>query len=366
MPSINRTIQSLLINHAVNARGYSANVLRRMIATLNRSDDAIFRELNRRLQYMDPDSFTIQRLDGMLDSVRQMNTAAYAEFDSGLRSSLRELSIFEVAFQTDMLARVSGFAFPVAKVVPEQVYAASLARPFQGALLREWIAGQAEDKAQRIRRTIADGFVQNKTTDQIVRDIRGTQAKGFSDGVIEISRRDATAVVRTALSHTAAFAQQEVYDANDDLIKGYTWGATLDTRTTPQCQVRDGKEYNKQFKPVGHSYPWGAGPGLLHWNCRSVRIPIIKSWRDLGIPIDEIEPSTRASMDGQVPAKTDYEEWLKDQSAERQDEVLGPTRAALFRDGNLSLADLYSANGEELTIEELRKKSAEAFKRAGL
>lgn len=368
MASLNRRLQSLIIDHAVNVRGYTANVVRRMITVLNRSDADIFEELHRRLQYMDPDSFTIERLDALLATVRELNRDAYAMFDSDFRDELGLFTEFEVGFYTNMLAKNMPPAVPVAKINIDQVYSAALARPFQGALLREWIAAQERDKAIAIRRAVADGFVQNKTTDQIVREIRGTAAKGYSDGTIEVSRREAQAIVRTALSHYSATAQDRVYENNLDVLKEYVWTSTLDLRTTPECQVRDGKRYTAEEnpKPIGHTYKWLAGPGKLHWNCRSTKLPVTKSWRDLGIDIDEFNPSERASMDGQVPSKMDYEEWLKEQSPERQDEVLGPTRAKLFREGNLSLKELYSAQGEELTLEELRKRQASAFTRAGL
>ena len=70
---------------------------------------------------------------------------------------------------------------------------------------------------------MADGVVRGSTTAQIVSEIRGTRAKGYSDCIIEITRRDAQAVVLTAIAHTSGFAQQQVYDSNE--VKGYTWSA---------------------------------------------------------------------------------------------------------------------------------------------
>lgn len=58
-------------------------------------------------------------------------------------------------------------------------------------------------------------------------------------------------------------------------------------------------------------------------------------------------------MDGQIPAMTTYLEWLKRQSHGRQDQVLGPVRAQLFRAGKLSLRDMYDHRGRWLTLDEL-------------
>jgi hypothetical protein len=71
-------------------------------------------------------------------------------------------------------------------------------------------------------------------------------------------------------------------------------------------------------------------------------------------------------MDGKLPADTTYGQWLQEQSKERQIEQLGPTRAKLMRDGKLSMDDMYSSKGVFLTLDELRARDANAFKRAGL
>ena len=76
--------------------------------------------------------------------------------------------------------------------------------------------------------------------------------------------------------------------------------------------------------------------------------------------------TTRASLDGQVPADKSYAQWIKEQSAARQDEVLGVTRGKLLREGGLKMEDLYSFRGEFLTLDELRKKEYGAFKKAGI
>ena len=114
-------------------------------------------------------------------------------------------------------------------------------------------------------------------------------------------------------------------------MAGYV-GLTLDSRTTETCRLRDGKQYSPiTHRPIGHSYPWLGGPGKAHWQCRSTSVPVTKSFKELGIDIDELPPAERASMDGQVPAETTYAQWIKRQPAARQDQILGPVRGALMR-----------------------------------
>ena len=353
---VNEILADKQIGHGVDLRGYTQNVVNRMLAVLNRADKALFDKLVAQMLKVNPDSFTMERLEGLLESVRRLQVDAFRAMHDDLTGELKNFTTYEVDFQQGLLIDELPVQVRIAKVNVSEVYAAAQARPFQGNLLKGFLDDIEVNRAKLIRRTVADGFVQHRTTDEIVRSLRGTKSKGYSDGLLEAPRRDVAAVVRTALSHYAAFSQQAVYDENSDIGKGYTWVATLDSRTSLICAARDGLEYDMNFKPVGHSLPWGAGPGMIHWACRSRRSMIIKSWRDLGVDIDEFDPETRASLDGQVPAKVTFEEWLQRQSAERQDEVLGVGKAQLFRSGKLHLRDMLSAKGRELTLDELRSR----------
>lgn len=364
--SLNTELRDAQIDHAVDLRNYSDSVVRRLIGILNRADAGLFTELVVKLEYMTPERFTIKRLEALLESVRILNHDAYVALDDVLRSEIKGLTGLELQFQEGLLAHNMPPSIEIARIDINQVYAAAMSRPFQGALLSEFLKDQETSKAKLIRRTIADGYVQNRTTDQIVQDLRGTRENKFRDGVLEVTRREAAAVARTALSHTSQFAKDRVTAANTDIIGNLQWLSTLDARTTPECQVRDGKVYTVKHKPVDHEYPWGAGPGRLHWQCRSTYVMLTKTWKSLGVDIEEFDIGDRASMDGSVPGKIDYEEWLLQQSPARQRQVLGEKRAKLFIDGELSLEDLRNARGEDLTLDELRKRYGEAFKRAGV
>jgi hypothetical protein len=365
----NDRLQDAAIAHLVDLSRYSTSFVQKIIGVLNRSDERLALELIAALGQIEPSSFSVERLESLLYSVRATNRAAYEQVDRELTDELRNFAIYEASYQTETLKSVLPQAVRVAAVSGEQVYAAALARPFQGGLLKGWISDQEAGKAKKIRQAVAQGFIEGKTTDQIVREIRGTKAKGYSDGILEITRRDAEAVVRTAVSHMAGFVQDRVAEANTDLIKAVRWCATLDVRTSSICRIRDGLRYEPvTHKPIGHKLPWLAGPGRAHWRCRSAQVMVTKSWAELsGIEdLPEFTPSERASMDGAVPADLSYGDWLKKQSAARQDDVLGATRGKLLRDGGLSLEDMYSAKGKPLTLDELRNRDASVFGRLGI
>ena len=355
----NELMQLESIRHALALQGFTNWVVWRIIGLLDRTDARLVAELHAALDRLDPDSFTVERLESMLSSVRAANREAYSDVQRELSEVLRAFVVYESSYQ-GMLLTVALPRVHVAALSAEQVYAAAMARPFQGALLRQFLEHQDADRARKIRQAIAQGFIEGKTNDQLIRELRGTRVENFRDGLLEISRRDAEAVVRTAMGHMAGFVQDRMAEANDDLIKAVEWQATLDTRTSPICRPRDGKQYTPvTHKPIGHSMPWLGGPGRAHWRCRSSQTFVLKTNAELGIDLPEAYArTTRASMDGQVSHETKFNDWLAAQTYERQRAVLGEARANLLRDGKLNMGKLYDTRGRMLTLEQLQRQDA--------
>lgn len=367
--TVNEKLADSAVHHAVDLAQYSNGVVQRLIALLNRTDPDLMAQLTAALERMPPGSFTVERLESLLYGVRALNKQAFDTIGRELTDELRSLSAHELAYQAELFAATVPpqvvAQVGIVSLDAGQVYAAALARPFQGVLLKEVLTNLDETRARQIRDAVRVGYVENQPIGDIVRRIRGTRAKGYADGLLEAPRRNVEAIVRTAISHTASFARDQFYEANGALVKAVVWTSTLDTRTSLICRERDGKQYtNETHKPIGHKLPWLAGPGRAHWGCRSTSAPVTKSWRELGIPIDDMPPSERASMDGAVPAETTYSQWLAKQSAARQDQVLGPVRGKLLRSGGLTLDKFTNDKGRLLTLDELKERNAAAFKRA--
>ena len=162
-----------------------------------------------------------------------------------------------------------------------------------------------------------------------------------------------------------AFAAQ-----NADIFSEEQYLATLDSRTTPICRSLDGKTYPVDMGPIPP----------LHWNCRSLRVPF------LGDDDMAARPEKRATkqlldregltgaarrarireLTGQAPSGTTYVDFLKRQPVAVQDDILGTTKAKLWRKGGLSLDKFVDRNGSELTLSQLARAEKEAFKSAGL
>lgn len=356
MPSVNETILDETILHETRLEKLKNNIVNRAVSVLKQADAALFIELTKQLERLPKESFTVQRLESLLVSVRALNSQAYAELTNKLNADLNEFAEYEAGYQYQLFRETLPVQVSLATVNAEQVYAAALSRPFQGVLLKEALKGVEEDKAIRIRNAVRIGYVNNQTISQIVTTIKGTRALNYKDGLLEQNRSNVESIVRTAVSHLSAYTRKEFMEANESVIKGEQYLAVLDTRTTPRCQSLSGKLY-------------AVGKGIFppqHWNCRSVRIAVTKSWQELGIDENELPLSTQSSMDGQVPANWNFDDWLKRQSLARQEEVLGVTRAKLYRAGELPVDRYINNKGEYYTLDFLRKKDAELFKKAGL
>lgn len=355
MATANEKLQTAAIDHSHDIIKYQNQLVYKVIALLNRTDKDLIVQLTAALQQLPVSQFTVERLDSLLASVRHINAAAYQKIHFELQAELADLVAYEQGYQQQLFQNTLPVTFEVAAAPVAQVVSSAMARPFQGRLLSEWMAGLEAEKAAKIRDAIRIGYVEGQTIPEMVARLRGTKAKQYQDGILEITRRNAETIVRTAVSHTANHTRQKFYESNDDLVKGIKWVATLDGRTTPICQSRDGKVY-----------PVDSGPRPpAHFGCRSSTTPVLKSFRELGIDLKEFPEGTRASLDGQIPANVTYNEWLKGKDAKFQDGVLGPTRGKLFREG-MPVDRFVNKAGDRLTLDKLRERDAEYFRKAGL
>lgn len=365
--TVNDLLMDSAIRHQIGLQRYSTATVRKILRLLNRVDADIVRMLNERLPGATTE-FGRKRLETLLASLRKMIQEGYAELHPTLQDEMMELAQYEVEYNTNVIQKAVPIKLNMAAPTVEQLASVVNSRPFQGRLLKEWTDSLEESAYIRVRDAIRIGFTEGETIDQMVRRIRGTKAKKYRDGILEINRRNAEGVVRTAVAHVANSAREELYNANDDLIEAIVWVSTLDGRTTETCIIRDGLRYtvSSPHKPIGHSVPWNGGPGRIHFRCRSSSYPQVASFRALGIDLDEAPAGTRASMNGVVAAETTYPEWLKKQPREFVEDVLGKTKAKLFLDGNLAIQKFEDRRGDSLTLKELRQKEKEAFLRAGL
>jgi len=226
----------------------------------------------------------------------------------------------------------------------------------EGAPSSEWWSRQSEKLLNNFKDQIRQGWTRGETLDQLMKRLTGgldEDGNPYFD-LRKGTRRGAEATIRTSVQAVANDARMRVYRDNADIIDGLQWVSTLDLRTTVECAAMDGLVWDLNGNPIGHGMTLDPPP--RHWNCRSVLTCITKSFREMGIPIDEFPESTRASIDGQVPESQTFEKWIKGKPDSYADEVFGKGRAELWRQGKISVRDMVDQRGNPLTLEQLRKQ----------
>lgn len=225
----------------------------------------------------------------------------------------------------------------------------------EGAKSADWWAKQSNDLAFKFAAQVRQGIAQGETMTQIVRRVAGSEKLGIP-GIFEGARQSAFALVHTSVMQVAADARLATYKANGDIIKGVRQLSTMDGHTTPTCVAYSGAEWDLDGNPInGTTLPFNGGPPR-HWGCRSVLTPITKTFKEMGIKGLPELPDTgeRASDLGPIDRKTTMDQFLKMHDTEWQDKMLGKGKAQLWRDGKITLSQLVSGSGRELTLEELK------------
>jgi len=223
----------------------------------------------------------------------------------------------------------------------------------EGAPSSAWWAKQAGDVAFRFAAQVRQGIINGETQERIVQRIVGRRGE---PGIMDVARRNARALVHSSVMSAANRARLETFRKNARVIKGVRWLATFDGHTCNRCAALDGQAWNLDGeKLAGTKVNFMAPP--IHFGDRCVLSPIPKTFREIGLNIDEpADTSQRASKDGPINGKTTFDEFLARQSDAFVEATLGKERAALYRAGKISVRDLVSGTGRELSLNELRTR----------
>lgn len=342
--TVNELLADRAIRHALYLERYKSHLVQELLKHFNASmEPELVAQIERNLRRVTRGSKALQTIFKRNGNLVREN---YKAMEAKLYDHLRDFAKVE----SNWLIKTLETYMPVTWdfVAPGGALLKSLVtnQPMEGALVKDWFAELSRKAAFGINRQIQMGMVEGEGVEDIVRRIKGTRAANYSDGILNAPRHELRSVVRTSVSTIAHAARDEVYQSNTDVIKGVQIMATLDNRTCIECMNWDGNVYAVDSVP--------AVPA--HYSCRCTTVPVLRSWRELGIDASEAPPGTRASMNGQVADTTTYPAWLKRQSAEVQNEALGTSRAKLFRSGQLKLNDFVNRENRQLTLKELEAK----------
>lgn len=356
--SANDAVVDLFMERAIDLIRLETGTRDKVWSLLDQLQKDIVKTINNiDIRGVDASGHQRNRLAKLLKIVRASIQATYRGANTLMAQEIREIADIEGTWTVNAINASVHAEFADSGVTRQFLTTLASDVLIQGAPTKEWWGRQAAGLADRFADEMRRGVALGESNSQLVDRVRGTKTQS---GLMDVSRTSAERLVRASVQTVANAAREATYDANTDLIAALQWHATLDTRTSIYCITRDGHKYEPQDEhaAMDGGPPWLDGPGALHWGCRSTSVPVLKSWRDLGIDADEIPKTTRSSMDGQVAHDLTFEDWLKKQSIARQDDVLGKGKADLWRAGKIKFRDLLDQNGRPLTTEELRAKTA--------
>lgn len=333
-----------------------------------------------------PPSRQEQRLRALLRQVEAMIDKQYEDITGTQQEDLRELS----AISSRQAAKIInvGLTVNVATPVltPNDLRALSSDPLIRGRPASSWWEGQGTDLKNKFAAEMRLGLAEGQTNAQLVNRIIGDAGKRtrvkhpktgkeswkveYNGGVMDATRRDAMALVRTSAQTVSNESMMLTYKQNSRLLRGVAVLVTLDGRTTLICMSMAGGAWDietgeplpesSRQEPMPPPPPW-------HWQCRTTMMPITKSWDDLRkmsgkdrLPaadrrkLDTVPNAQRQSIDGKVPGTMNMEQWLKTQDKTEQVKQLGAERWKLWNDGKIDLNQLTNAQREPLTVKQLR------------
>lgn len=399
MPTpVNEKLRDLFLTHSVGLDKLSNTVVNDMALLMRDAERQLLQMYNQRLLQVQTGVLrgaeTTRIYRQAIQETGQILNQHAPHLYSSLEKELTQLAQYEADFVEKTLrealpAGVAPFA-NIHSVNPDVLHALVTDAPFHGAVLGEYFAAKGPKSfpvsVQRaMQKTIKRNLALGMHPEESVRALKKTG--------LETSRRNLRAIARSASQHTLNSAAEKVFEANarnpkDSVLKGLMWLSTLDMRTTLEfCVPRDHALYDvmtkKGLNDRAKRYPWRAGPGRIHWGCRSKSSPVTKSWKELGIKAKEVQRRDRASMDGLVPRETTAEEWLKRQlksdvkdqtirvkvpkkdgtgtytrlkkvsRREKLEKLYGKKKMQAWADGKIGIEDMVKPDGKMLTLEEL-------------
>ena len=414
----NRRIEDATLRQRVDLQRFASHEVGAILSILEDADKELSMMLRKELAGGISADIRTKRMQALLRSVREQRHEAMVTLRGRIRSDLVDLAGVEAQKAADTVQSAIPVYLKMATVPRETLRSLVSTQPFAtgpnaASTLNDWFKRLEAADAQRLTQSIQMGVVQGEPIDAIVRRVAGTRARGFQDGALSITRRNADAAVRTAVNNISNRAREDVWEQNRDIIQLLRVTATLDGRTTPVCQAADGKYIliNPEAKlPPGGELlePQSARPGF-HVGCRTTTVPLVdpdllaenlperpevtdsrtrrereidfradakadvsaEEWSGMSVEQRRAAISAKkrdwtARNVGQVPGRTTYGEWIQRQPVELQNEVLGVRRARLMRAGELPIDRFVDKRGAKMSLAELAAREPDAFLKAGL
>lgn len=281
----------------------------------------------------------------ILDELEEYAREVYGSINDEYRAFGLAFLDYEVTFSNRVFSEATGVDFN--RPSPVQIQSGfftplfNLAPQTSPITIRQALTQFGLSKAAEFIQTVRDGFVLGQTSQEIIRS---------AAQIVSLQKNQIETLIRTSTNHLATQARSATIQENEDILDGYEWVATLDSRTSLICASRDGKIY-----PIGNN-PERSPKPPAHYGCRSTIVPVVNPEFDLLADADERRPFVGPDgRKGQVDGKVTYEQWLRRQPESFQVDVLGAGRFELFKNKRLPLSRFVDQSGRQLTLAELQQ-----------
>jgi hypothetical protein len=269
----------------------------------------------------------------------------------------------------NLIMSIGGRAANVSMVsLAEEQIQNFLTTPIGGMYLNDWVQRTFDYPLQdRLKEELGAGLFRGESYPKLAKRI---------NQLLSDAANNVDTLVRSWVQAANVNAQHTVAQQNEDVIKGWRWDATLENGnfsrghgTCLRCLALDARD---------EVYQMNGGPPLpLHPNCRCVRRYVTKSYRELGISLDDLNDAvrpytTRGNIDpvtgtvkrgktgtGGLPLLSagridgGMDEFFKSLPEQLQKQTLGTRRYELWKDGQIKLYDLADENGDLKLVKEL-------------
>jgi SPP1 gp7 family putative phage head morphogenesis protein len=340
MATVNEELLESAIFRSLAQRGISDDIAEEIVRLIT---DKVLPDIAKRTQDLPFNSLNAGdfRLIQLKNAIEE--GMDWTRVTSTLNSRLRNMMVDEAGIAVQQLDEVTPLALGFLTPGPDLLTSLVMERPFNDKLMSEWFDKLGTDTQNMIYDAFETDMFEGKSIPKMAADLLEKDYDAFTTGGVNKAINNAKSVARTAANMVQNRARETVYEANSDIVAGVEYVATLDDRTTDICMALHGNVY-----AVGE----GARPPQ-HYNCRSTTVPVLKSWQELGINQADLTKRQQASMDGRAAKVRSFDDWLKTKDAATQNKLLGPVRAKMWRDGDVSnLSGFVDSQGHTIPLKD--------------
>ena len=327
----NEKLQDLLLERSLILERIKGSVSN----DLTKVYDELLKDISKRINESD---LTIKESERLIKLLEKDLVIPYAE----LGNDLNALAQDESKFMLNAVNVAAGIDIATTLPTNKTINKIANASLMEGATIKNWFGSLEQSLQFDVAREVRQSIIQGKTNKEVTDALKA---------ILNTSSRNANTLALTGIATVTNQVRQQTVKENEDIFKGQKAVVTFDGKTSDICISYAKSSWDMEGKILSGNKAFREPP--YHMRCRTILLPIIKSFRELGIDLTEMKGATKASMDGQIPKGMTFDEWLKTKPKSFVESTLGKGRSDLFLDGKIDLSQLTDLRGNPLTIKEL-------------